>query len=245
MSSQFAIFVCQLIHTFFVTYTLKSCFKAVNKLLIPLSTVWKSYIRFLVRLCTHNINFDVRNFDLFLRKIINLWGCNISLNWQVKTTYSWRGLSGRMSLFKTNLTGVPSLTSPPRLAFIFSRSRFFFAPLPTIWTPGTGYAGPKLVGIVVSVCTPLPTGRNKSQHCWHNNVGSCRARLHAVLVSPFPLFLKEFRKKAGFVTKTKIWPKKYCKNQDRHSLELKFEHDIIIMENAIKINVGIAQRFKQ
>ena len=104
-----------------------------------------------------------------------------------------------------------------------------------------------LLGVVVTVCTPLPTGRNKSQHCWHNNVGSCRARLHAVLVSPFPLFLKGFRKKAGFVNKTKIWPKKYCKNQDGHSLELKFEHDIIIMENAIKINVGItiAQRFKQ
>ena len=31
--------ICQLIHTFFVTYTLKSCFKAVNKLLIPLSIV--------------------------------------------------------------------------------------------------------------------------------------------------------------------------------------------------------------
>ena len=102
-----------------------------------------------------------------------------------------------------------------------------------------------LLGVVVSVCTPLPTGRNNSQHCWHNNVGSCRARLHAVLVSPFPLFLKGFRKKAGFVNKTKIWPKKYCKNQDRHSLELKFEHDMIIMENAIKINIGIAQRFQQ
>ena len=102
-----------------------------------------------------------------------------------------------------------------------------------------------LLGVVVCVCTPLPTGRNNSQHCWHNNVGSCRARLHAVLVSPFPLFLKGFRKKAGFVNKTKIWPKKYCKNQDRHSLELKFEHDMIIMENAIKINIGIAQRFQQ
>ena len=123
------VFVCHLIHNFFVTYTLKSCFKAVNKLLIPLSIVWKSYIRFLVRLCTHNINFDVRNFDLFLRKIINVWSCNISLNWQVKTTYSWRGLSGRMSLFKTNLTGVPSLTSPhplPRFYFfalLFSSHR--------------------------------------------------------------------------------------------------------------------------
>ena len=80
--SKWVIFVCHLIHNSFVTYTLKSCFKAVNKLLIPLSIVWKSYIRFLVRLCKHNINFDVRNFDLFLRKIINVWGCNISLNWQ-------------------------------------------------------------------------------------------------------------------------------------------------------------------
>ena len=137
--SKWAIFVCHLIHNFFVTYTLKSCFKAVNKLLIPLSIVWKSYIRFLVRLCTHNINFDVRNFDLFLRKIINVWGCNISLNWQVKTTYSWRGMSGRMSLFETNLTGVPSLISPTP-SLLFFRAPFFFAPLPTIWTPGTGYS---------------------------------------------------------------------------------------------------------
>ena len=38
----------------------------------------------------------------------------------MKTTYSWCGLTGRKSLFKTNLTGVPSLTSS--LAFIFPRS---------------------------------------------------------------------------------------------------------------------------
>ena len=65
--SKWAIFVCHLIHNFFVTYTLKSCFKAVNKLLIPLSIVWKSYIRFLVRLCTHNINFWSEKF-WFIRK---------------------------------------------------------------------------------------------------------------------------------------------------------------------------------
>ena len=68
--SKWAIFVCHLIHNFFVTYTLKSCFKAVNKLLIPLSIVWKSYIRFLVRLCTHNINFWSEKF-WFIRKKSN------------------------------------------------------------------------------------------------------------------------------------------------------------------------------
>ena len=32
--SKWAIFFCHLIHNFFVTYTLKSCFKAVNKLIV-------------------------------------------------------------------------------------------------------------------------------------------------------------------------------------------------------------------
>ena len=67
--------------------------------------------------------FYLRNFDLFARKIINVWGCYTSLDWQVKTTYSWCGLSGRKSL--TNLTGVPSLTSlPPSL--LFFRAPFSF-----------------------------------------------------------------------------------------------------------------------
>ena len=66
-------------------------------------------------------------------------GCNTSLDWQVNTTYSWCGLTGRKSLFKANLTGVPSLTSPPP-SLLFFRAPFYFAPLPTIWTPGTGYA---------------------------------------------------------------------------------------------------------
>ena len=65
--SKWAIFVCHLIHNFFVTYTLKSGFKAVNKILLPLSIVWKSYIRFLVRLCIHNINFWSEKF-WFIRK---------------------------------------------------------------------------------------------------------------------------------------------------------------------------------
>ena len=56
---------------------------------------------------------------------------------------------------------------------------------------------PNLLGVVASVCTPLPTrtqqcwellhpfadhcqhARNNSQHCWRNSVGSCCARLHA------------------------------------------------------------------
>ena len=31
---------------------------------------------------------------------------------------------------------------------------------------------PNLLGVVASVCTPLPT---RTQHCWRNNVGSCCA----------------------------------------------------------------------
>ena len=92
---------------------------------------------------------------------------------------------------------------------------------------------------------PLPTRTKQlptllAQQCWES------LRPFARSLS-FPLFiLKGFAKKAGFVNKTKIWPKKlYCKNQDHHSLELKFEHDIIILENAIKINIGTVQRFKQ
>ena len=56
---------------------------------------------------------------------------------------------------------------------------------------------PKLLGVVASVCTPLPTraqqcwellrpfahhrqhARNNSRHCWRNNAGSCCVRLHA------------------------------------------------------------------
>ena len=56
----------------------------------------------------------------------------------MRTTYSWCGLSGRKSLLKTNLTGVPSLTSPPPW-LLFFQAPFYFAPLPTIWTPETGY----------------------------------------------------------------------------------------------------------
>ena len=98
------------------------------------------------------------------------------------------------------------------------------------------------LGVVASATTAnkaqqLPT--LLAQQCWELSRPFARSL-------SFPLsILKGFTKKAGFVNKTKIWPKKYYKNQDRHSLELKFEHDIIIMENAIKINVGIAKRFKQ
>ena len=95
--------------------------------------------------------FDLRNFDLFARKIVNVWGYHTSLDWQVKTTYSWCCLSGRKSIFKTSLTGVPSLTSPPP-SLLFFRTLFYFAPLPTIWTPGTGYFAHKhctFIGFVV------------------------------------------------------------------------------------------------
>ena len=40
-----------------------------------------------------------------------------------------------------------------------------------------------LLGVVASVCTPLPTPRNNSQHCWPSNVGSCWVRLHAAFNS--------------------------------------------------------------
>ena len=38
---------------------------------------------------------------------------------------------------------------------------------------------PTLLGVVASVCTPLPT--RTQQHCCANNVGSCCVRLHAAL----------------------------------------------------------------
>ena len=98
----------------------------------------------------HNINFWSTRFWFIRKKIINVWSWNTSHDWQVKTTYSWCGLSGRKSLFKTNLTGVPSLTSPPP-SLLFFRAPFYFAPLPTIWTPGTGY---RTHGFCVSATVP-------------------------------------------------------------------------------------------
>ena len=71
----------------------------------------------------HNINFWSKKFWIIRKKIINVRGWNTSHDWQVKTTYSWCGLSGRKSLFKTNLTGVPSLTSPPP-SLLFFRAPF-------------------------------------------------------------------------------------------------------------------------
>ena len=38
---------------------------------------------------------------------------------------------------------------------------------------------PNLLGVVASVCTPLPTRTQQFNNCWRNNVGSCCARLHA------------------------------------------------------------------
>ena len=64
------------------------------------------------------------------------WGCNTSLDWQVTTTYSWCGLIGRKSLFKTNLTGVPSLPLP---RFYFFALFFTSHHYSTTWTSGTGY----------------------------------------------------------------------------------------------------------
>ena len=37
---------------------------------------------------------------------------------------------------------------------------------------------PTLLGVVASVCTPLPTRSNNSGHCCRNNVGSCCVLLH-------------------------------------------------------------------
>ena len=79
--SKWAVVICHLYHSFFVPFSTapKSCFKAVNKFIVhkyfsASSIVWKSYIRFLVRLCIHNINFWSEKFVLFARKIINVWG---------------------------------------------------------------------------------------------------------------------------------------------------------------------------
>ena len=45
---------------------------------------------------------------------------------------------------------------------------------------------PNLLGVVASVCTPLPTRTQQLPTLfWHNNVGSCCARLHVALVCPF------------------------------------------------------------
>ena len=72
--SKWAVVICHLYHTFLVPFftALKSCFKAVNKFIVheyfsAPSIVWKSYIRFLVRLCIHNINFWSEKF-WFIRK---------------------------------------------------------------------------------------------------------------------------------------------------------------------------------
>ena len=79
------------------------------------------------------INYSL-NFATFVNTILLLFVCNACLP---TSTYSWYGLNGRKSLFNTNLTGVPPLTSPPP-SLLFFRAPFYFAPLPTIWTPGTG-----------------------------------------------------------------------------------------------------------
>ena len=63
--SKWAIFICHLIHNFLVTYTMKSCH--CTWILLPLSIVWKSYIRFLERLCIHNINFWSEKFIAFIK----------------------------------------------------------------------------------------------------------------------------------------------------------------------------------
>ena len=42
---------------------------------------------------------------------------------------------------------------------------------------------PAFLGVVASVCRPLPARAQQLQHCWHNDVGSCCVRLHAALIS--------------------------------------------------------------
>ena len=47
-----------------------------------------------------------------------------------------------------------------------------------------------LLGVVASVCTSLQYGRNNTQHCWRNNVGSCCISLHvAKAVGKIMLYL--------------------------------------------------------
>ena len=46
------------------------------------------------------------------------------------------------------------------------------------------------VGRCCTVCTPLQYGRNNTQHCWRNNVGSCCISLHvAKAVGKIMLYL--------------------------------------------------------
>ena len=51
---------------------------------------------------------------------------------------------------------------------------------------------PILLGVVASVCTPLPTRTQQLPTlCWPNNVGSCCVRLHAALDMVEILFSRE------------------------------------------------------
>ena len=63
--SKWAIFICHLIYNFLVTYTMKSCH--CTWILLQLSIVWKSDIRFLEGLCIHNINFWSEKFIAFIK----------------------------------------------------------------------------------------------------------------------------------------------------------------------------------
>ena len=41
---------------------------------------------------------------------------------------------------------------------------------------------PTMLGVVASVCTPLPTRTQQFPPCWRNNVGSCCICLHAAFL---------------------------------------------------------------
>ena len=58
---------------------------------------------------------------------------------------------------------------------------------------------PTLLGVVASVCTPLPTRSNNFQHCWRN-IGSCCIHLHAALQGKWWEEVRKLRQQAAMIT---------------------------------------------
>ena len=69
---------------------------------------------------------------------------------------------------------VPSLTSPPP-SLLFFRAPFYFAPLPTIWTPGTGYAHINKVKVIRKYMSSTLTEIFTSQ----KTLGQCTVQIFA------------------------------------------------------------------
>ena len=69
---------------------------------------------------------------------------------------------------------VPSLTSPPP-SLLFFRAPFYFAPLPIIWTPGTGYAHINKVKVIRKYMSSTLTEIFTSQ----KTLGQCTVQIFA------------------------------------------------------------------